>query len=227
MFVPKRKNMQPKLIYCQDALCGWCFAFSPVIAKLAAEHSERLGIEVFAGGMSIGDRVRPIGEKAGYILNAIPLVEERTGVKFGEPFLRHLREPEKSSLRPDSEPPAIATVIFKEMLPDRSLEFAADLNAAMHRDGLDLSDLDNYRPIAEKYGLDAGDFLEKMMDENYVERAHYDFFLCQQLEVSGFPTLFLQTDQLHFFLLSRGYSDFSTIKARLEKVLAEWDAPKN
>ena len=70
----------------------------------------------------------------------------------------------------------------------------------------------------------AADFLQKMMDENYVERAHYGFFLCQQLQVTGYPTLFLQTDSLHFYLLSRGYSDFDSLKKRLTNALAEWEA---
>lgn len=216
--------MQPKLIYCQDALCGWCFAFSPVIERLAADFSEKLTVDVFAGGMVTGERVAHFGEKAAYILGAIPRVEEMTGVKFGEPFMQLLRAPETTNWRPDSEPPAIATVIFKEMMPERVLEFASDLNSAVHRDAIDLSDLDNFRPILTKYGLDAADFLQKMMDENYVERAHYDFFLCQQLQVTGYPTLFLQTDSLHFYLLSRGYSDFDSLKKRLTNALAEWEA---
>jgi putative protein-disulfide isomerase len=107
------------------------------------------------------------------------------------------------------------------------LEFAADLNAAIHQDGLDLSILENYRAILRKYNFEADELFIKMADEKYVERAHYDFFLCQQLQVSGYPTVFLQTDSIHFYLLSRGYSSYEDLKKRVENALSEWIARDN
>jgi len=39
-----------KLIYYFDALCGWCFGFSPVISQLEKEFEDRLNFEVISGG---------------------------------------------------------------------------------------------------------------------------------------------------------------------------------
>ncbi len=56
-----------KLIYVYDALCGWCYGFSPVISKIHKEYKDSLEFEVISGGMILGDRIGPIGEVASYI----------------------------------------------------------------------------------------------------------------------------------------------------------------
>ena len=55
--------MRPTLIYCYDAYCGWCYGFSPVIKKIAAQYKDELYIEVLSGGMMVGDAVMPIEKK--------------------------------------------------------------------------------------------------------------------------------------------------------------------
>jgi putative protein-disulfide isomerase len=47
------------------------------------------------------------------------------------------------------------------------------------------------------------------------------------LQVTGFPAVLLQADELKFYLLSRGYTDYETLKARIDNVLAEITAPSN
>jgi len=46
--------MNPTLIYCYDAYCGWCYGFSPVIKKIAEDYKDIFDIGVFCGGMMIG-----------------------------------------------------------------------------------------------------------------------------------------------------------------------------
>ena len=37
--------MKPKIIYCYDAYCGWCYGFSDVIKKLWGKHKENIDFE--------------------------------------------------------------------------------------------------------------------------------------------------------------------------------------
>jgi putative protein-disulfide isomerase len=43
----------------------------------------------------------------------------------------------------------------------------------------------------------------------------------QQLRVTGFPAVLMQTEELKFYLLSRGYTDYETLKTRINTVLME------
>jgi putative protein-disulfide isomerase len=82
--------------YCYDALCGWCYGFSPVIKKLAEEYKGKLDFEVLSGGMIMPENTQTIGAMAKYISESYKNVEQLTGTKFGEDYLWHIFNPEKS-----------------------------------------------------------------------------------------------------------------------------------
>ena len=121
----------------------------------------------------------------------------------------------------NSEKPAIALCIFKEYYPQRQLEFASDLQYALNYEGRDLDDDEAYRHLLEKYSIQPEVFYDKLKNESYKEMAYYEFALCKQLQVEGFPALLLQVDESKFYLLSKGYTPFEALVERLEKVLNE------
>ena len=53
------------------------------------------------------------------------------------------------------------------------------------------------------------------------DQAYYEFSLCRQLQVTGFPSVFIQTADLRFVMVARGYTDYETLKLRIENVLLE------
>jgi len=211
----------PTLYYCYDAYCGWCYGFSPVIKKIWADYKDQLAFDVLSGGMLISEKPAHIGGMAGYINGAYQNVEELTGVKFGPDYLWHIKNPDLSDWHPDSEKPAIALCVLKDLQPDNAVPFAADLQYSLYFEGRDLCDDEAYRHLTEKYQLDPIDFYARLKSPAYKEKAHYDFAICKQLQVSGFPSVFLQTDERKFYLLARGYTAFDDVKARIDNVLAE------
>ena len=212
---------KPSLIYCYDAYCGWCYGFSPVMKKIWEEYKEEFSFEVLSGGMIIGEQVRPISAIAGYIKNAYKKVEELTGIKFGEDFLWHINQPEKSDWHMNSEKPAIALCIFKEIYPDRQIEFATDLQYALNYEGRDLDDDEAYRHLLEKYSIQPEAFYPKLKSEEYKEQAYYDFALCKQLQVEGFPQVFIQSEESKFHLIAKGYTNYEELKERIDNVIEE------
>ena len=211
----------PIIIYCYDAWCGWCYGFSPVMKRIAEEYGDKLSFEVLSGGMIIMDKPRPVSAMAGYIQKAYKVVEERTGIQFGEDFLWHIFNPDKSDWFPDSEKSAIAMCVFKEYHPDKQVAFASDLQYALNYEGRDLTDDEAYRHLLEKYQVPAEEFYSKLKDETYKEKAQYEFALCRQLQVTGFPAVLIQISETKFWVLAKGYTDYDTLKQRLESVLAE------
>ena len=213
--------MSLTIYYCYDAYCGWCYGFSPVISKLDIEYRDRIAFEVLSGGMIISEHPQPISVMASYIQEAYKTVEEYTGIKFGQDFLWHIFHPEESDWFPNSEKPAIAMCIFKEYYPEKQVEFASELQYALNYEGRDLDDNEAYRHLMEKWNIPVDDFYSKLKDETYKEKAYYEFALCKQLQVTGFPAVFLQTGESKFYLLARGYTDYDTLNQRLENVLKE------
>ena len=213
--------MKPTLFYCYDAYCGWCYGFSPVIKQIVATYKTQLNIEVLSGGMIIPENPVHIGVTAGFIQKAYPTVEEYTGVKFGADYLWHVQNPDLSDWYPNSEMSAIALCIFKEIYPEKQVEFAADLQYALHYEGRDLTDKEAYRHLIEQYGLNEIAFYEKLGSDTYKDQAHYEFQLCKQLQVTGYPCVLIQVAETKFHLLARGYTPLEDLKARLDLVLKE------
>ena len=213
--------MQPILIYCYDAYCGWCYGFSPVIKQISEVYQQKLHCEVLSGGMILPEQPVHIRVTAGYIQEAYKTVEDYTGIKFGEDYLWHIKNPELSDWFPHSEKAAIALCIFKEFYPGRQVEFANDLQIALHYEGRDLTDNEAYTHLLEKYSIAPETFYEKLASETYKDQAHYEFSLVKQLQVTGFPCVLLQVNESKFHLLARGYTDYETLQSRLELALGE------
>ena len=215
------------LIYCYDAYCGWCYGFINVMKKINSDYKNKLEIEVLSGGMILPEEPVHISATAGFIKSAYKNIEELTGVKFGEDYLWHINHPDASDWYPNSEKPAIALCIFKEYYPDQQVSFVSDMQYALHYEGRDLTDNEAYRHLLEKYNLPEEEFYEKLKDERYKEMAYYEFALCKQLQVTGYPALLMQLSDSKFYLLARGYTDYETVKERIENCLKEIAADLN
>jgi putative protein-disulfide isomerase len=211
--------MKPVLIYCYDAYCGWCYGFSPIIKQVAEEYKDRFDIDVLSGGMILPEKPTHIEQIAPYIQKAYKTVEETTGIQFGQDFLWHIFNYEDSDWFPNSEKPAIAMAIFKEFYPERAVEFASDLQYALNYEGRDLTDDEAYRHLLEKYSIHPEVFYERLSSEEYKEKAYYEFSLVKQLQVTGYPCVFIQTGELKFNMVARGFTDYETLKQRIENVL--------
>lgn len=213
--------MEPVIFYCYDAYCNWCYAFSPVMEKIAGEYKNRLQFEVLSGGMILPETPRPISVMADYFLQNCQTVAEHTGAEFGEDFLWHLKNPDLSDWFPNSEKPAIALCAFKEYHPDKQVAFAADLQYSLQYEGRDLCDNEAYRHLLEKYAIPADAFYNALKDPAYKEKARDEFSICQQLKVTGYPAVLMQVNEAKFILLASGYTTYEVLKQRIETALKD------
>lgn len=207
--------------YCYDAHCGWCYGFSKSITSFATQYKDHFHFEVLSGGMIPKEYAKPIKVMADFINEAYKKVEELSGVKFGADYLWHIQHPEISDWVPESLTPAIAMCIFKEYAPEHQVFIAADFQQAQFEEGRDLSDGEAYRHLLEKYHIPPEAFYQKLIDPVYAEKAQYEFALCRQLQVTGFPKLLLQTADTKFYLLAEGYTPAETLHVRLENIMKE------
>jgi putative protein-disulfide isomerase len=220
------QTVQPTIYYCYDAYCGWCYGFSKVISRIAEEYKDQIVFDVLSGGMILPEEPTHFAPMAKYIQTAYKRVEELTGAKFGDDFLWHVFHPDETDWYPDSTKSAIALCIFKEYYPDKAVFMASDLQYALNYEGRDLTDDEAYRHLLHKYNIPEDDFYTKLKSEEYKEKAYYEFALVKQLQVTGFPAVLMQVTDSKFYLLSSGYTDYETLKARIEKVVDEINTTK-
>ena len=219
----KAQQLQPikenklKITYYYDALCGWCYGFSPEFATFYEANKEVIDFDVVSGGLFLGSRVGKIEEVAPYIkAGAYKSVESVTGTKFGEAFLNDMFGEGKMTL--NSLPPAIALCIVKEKFPEKKMEFAGILLNAFYYDGLDANDLASYTKYAEKIGFDASEFEAKMKEEKYEKMAQAEFQIFQESGASGMPALVVETEEGPK-LLSSGYASAKDLQKRVAPLL--------
>jgi len=204
-----------KVIYVYDALCGWCYGFSPVIQRFYEENKNLYAFEVISGGLIVGDRIGPYGEFANYILNAIPGLESTTGVKVGQPYLNQLRE---DKLVQNSIPPAIALSIVKATKPEAAFAFSSSLQKAKFQLGKDLNLVASYIEILDELNIDLPDFKSRFEHDKAIELAQMEFEAASKLGINGFPAVVVIKGDSKI-IISRGYSSFQNLEQAFKKAL--------
>jgi putative protein-disulfide isomerase len=203
---------KPRIVYIYDALCGWCYGFSPVIRELHTHYQDQFDFEVLSGGMILGERAGAIGKVASYISRAYKQVEEVTGVAFGEGFLKGVLEPGTAYF--SSEKPGIAMTVFKQVAPEHSLAFAHDLQQAIYFEGCDLNAPETYADLVAIYNIDPQAFVNTMQSEEAIERTYDEFQFVGEMGIGGFPTV-LVVSGTEGYVLSRGYQPYEEIEKSL------------
>jgi len=213
---PQNEFIPRRLIYVYDPLCGWCFGFSPVMKMVEKDFGTKFLIEVLPGGMMLGENAGSINDVAPFIKTAYRDVENYTGVKFGETFVKQVLMPGTRVL--NSELPCMAHTFFCEKFAERSVEIAHDIQQLMYVDGADLNLVSGYAKMLLKYNISQTDFNLAMNKEQLKSRTYHSFALVQKYGISGFPALlFDRGDSL--FVIAKGYTNYKELKTKLDSLL--------
>lgn len=205
---------QPRLIYVYDALCGWCYGFSPVIHRFHDTYRDQFTFDVMSGGMMTGPRSQPISESMGYIRSALQIVEEQTGVEFGQAYVENILDP--GTYISDSNTPGQAMTLFRVLQTGRDIEFATTLQNALYRDGIDLNVPAHYGPLVEPFGVDPDEFVAHLNDEAIIDQTKQEFALVAQMGINGFPSVIIEKgDEL--FLVARSYLPYDDLVANISR----------
>ena len=195
-----------RIVYVHDPLCGWCFGFSPVVQRLNDATRRRASWEVLAGGMVLGERVGPIGRLSGFLKQALPRVEETTGIRFGEAFTTGVLD--TGTLVLSSLEPSRALHAVKALAPEKALAFATGVQRALYLHGRDVTTMGVLGDVAEAAGV-VGFEIEYLKTDS-LDNTLAEFRRVSELGVSGFPTLLgFEADEAR--VLSRGWTPFDRV----------------
>lgn len=209
-----------EILYCYDPLCGWCYAFSPVIARLEERFGKEIKFTAYSGGMVTGSRVAPINEGFSFIKDSLTGLEERTGIQFGQPF-RELVE--DGSYIYNSEPACRALTVYKSISNNSSIAFAHALQKSLFYEGKSLNEAEHLATLAEQHQIDKALFLQLFEEEKYKQKTVEEFAFVQRLGVRGFPALLFR-DHQKVYALTRGYQAYEPLEEVMLQVLNEYVA---
>jgi putative protein-disulfide isomerase len=191
-----------KLIYVYDALCGWCYGFTPVIQQLQQQFKDELEFEILSGGMLLNSNRRAASAMYTYLQEAHHRVEETTGVVFGTAFLNEYLQTDDMM---DSEKPGVALTVFKQYQPENAISFAHDMQLALNYHGQSLNTDTVYSQLAEKYNIPVQEFIEKINDKQNRNATYAEFNQVQQWGITAFPAAIVDTGE-QLYLIARGYT---------------------
>ncbi len=208
-----------KLIYVFDPLCGWCYGFEPVMEKIQSEYKDLIEFEVFPGGMVLEPNAQPIGHMMDYLKEAIPRLEETTGVKISENYLNNILEPGTAVLT--SELPSMVYSALHKIYSGREVELARKIQDILYQKGKNTNDLEVYRNlIKESKDKEIKEVAACILsDENRAQTFNF-FKKSSDLGVTGFPFLGIVDDQNQVYKVAAGYVPHDTLKEFMDKVTA-------
>ena len=206
------------LIYVYDALCGWCYGFSPVMQQLHEKNSKEMDFTVLSGGMVTGERVGPIGQVAGYISEAYKTVEAHSGVQFGDGFLNGILKEGKAIF--NSVPPGRALTVFKSYQPENAVAFASVLQKAIYFDGIEPENWEAYGKYAAQFGIEPRHFVLQMQQNQFEDETNAEFQQVAAWGIQGFPSVIMATPK-KLYLLAQGYRSFEEMEEVIEQVKTE------
>lgn len=204
------------ILYVYDPLCGWCYGFSPVMVRLYEQYKDSIEFDVISGGMVVGDRIGPLGEKAAYIREAYKTVEQKMGVKFGDKYVNEILA-EGTAIQ-TSIPASKLLVAFKSLKSSQAILYAHELQNALYRDGVHPDDLRGLLDSTDTFGVSKDDILTIAESEEVIGAMEHDFEMSSQLGVSGFPTVFIIKDNT-INVIARGAESYENVNARIAEIV--------
>ena len=211
-------NNQQKttVLYVFDPLCGWCYGFSPVMVKLYENYKDNIEFDVISGGMVVGDRIGPLGEKAAYIIEAYKVVEQKMGVKFGDEYVNKVLE-EGTAIQ-TSIPASKLLVAFKSLNESQGVLFAHELQNALYHYGVHPDNIEGLLDKSDTFGVKKSDILQLTKSEQVEAAMNHDFELSSRLGVTGFPTVFVIKDNT-INVIARGADSYENVSGRLTDLI--------
>ena len=209
---PIEWDTDSEIIYIGDPMCSWCWGISPHLNALQRYgQQERIPFTIMMGGLRPGGGEEWNTTFKNFLQHHWEEVEQRSG----QPFSNQLFELEDFNY--DTEPACRATVTVRQIAPKKVLAFYELVQHHFYVANKDPKQVNFYEPICEQLAIDFEEFSTKFASAEMKQATNRDFQQSRQWGVRGFPTvLFRVKDQLH--IIGRGYSEYETMKERLEKV---------
>lgn len=200
-----------RLIYVMDPMCAWCYAFQRELDEFL-EKNPSLDMEYIMGGLA-PDNKTPMDENLKQTISSYWFeIEKKTQVTFNHDFWK-LNTPYRSTY------PACRAVISAETLkPNSSCEMAKAIQSAYYKEAKNPSLEEILISCASSIGLDENEFLKVLNAEETEQKLQEHLNTTYQLQVRGYPALFLINDKNEAYALTLGFTQSSNLESQFNKI---------
>ncbi|GAB1308406.1 hypothetical protein KH5_10890 [Urechidicola sp. KH5] len=162
--------------------------------------------------MWLGDNAPIGGEELSVFLQSNgPQMEARTQMPLSDSFYELALD---SSYTFSSLPASAVIVLIKQLVPEKGMLFAKEVQKAQFAQGKRLDSLETYESILKALEIEVSVFKENWMSENNLKATEIEFLKAREF-AQGFPTLLIkQNDSLQ--VLTSGYFDYESVEHYLK-----------
>lgn len=201
-----------KMFYFTDAMCSWCYGFSPVIKKLKENYSD-IDLQIVSGGYLPGNKEVMTAEFEAFLEYHWKNVNLRSGqyFDFSKKFI-------SETFCYDTEPSGRALAVIQKLMPDQDFEFLSLMQKSFYAEGKDITNDRVLAGLAEEMGIYQEVFLENFHSQEMKRKTVQGFEFSRQLGVQSFPTL-LTLNNGSVQVVSPGFQAFDCLKVIFDELI--------
>jgi putative protein-disulfide isomerase len=205
-----------EIIYVGDPMCSWCWGFSPVLHRIVESYSDTVPLRVVLGGLHAFDDKPMSDSYKRTIRHHWEQVHDATGQPFNYAFF------DREGFVLDTEPACRASVTVRNIKPAALLSYYERIHKGYYVEDTDTTVLDTFVTYAEREGIDGAAFTRAFESDAIKQETLGDFQWCQQVGITGFPTVVLREDD-RMAALTIGYQPFGNLQPALDSWMrSEW-----
>ena len=211
------------LIYIADVFCPWCYAFAPVMKKLAAENSD-MQVRVIGGNLI--SRPITLAEDAAQSPGLVDFWHEveKTSGRSLEGAINAVETGRDVRLYSPGADEILA--VLKKMAPGHELEQLFELEEMFYGQGRDMFTDEALSEIASRWHIDPA-HIESALDQPAALAAtEKNLAMAAELmgEIGSYPSVLLVRGD-RYDAVSRGYVHYETVAARLADAMRDLGIP--
>lgn len=210
-------------IYIADGFCPWCYAFAPVMKRLAEENPD-IPVKVVGGNLisrpmtlaedavqspGLADFWREVERTSGRSLaGAINALETGRDVRLYSPGADEI------------------LAVLKKMAPGHGLEQLFELEDMFYGQGRDMFTADALSEIATRWKIDPEHFEAALDQPAALAATERNLQMASELmgEIGSYPSVLLARGD-RYDAVSRGYVHYGTVSARLADAMRDLGVP--
>lgn len=204
-----RATTAREIIYVGDPMCSWCWGFAPVLRRIKSDYESLVPLRIVVGGLHAFDS-EPMSER---YKATIRHHWEQVAAATGQPFNYDFFAREGFVL--DTEPACRASVTVRSIKPAALLSFYESIHRGYYVENTDTTALDTFTGYAEREGIDGAAFVKAFESDAMKHETLADFSWCQEVGITGFPTVVLREDD-KLAALTIGYQPFENLQPALD-----------
>lgn len=199
------------LIYVGDPLCSWCYGYAPEIAYIKDKYKDIFDFKLIMGGL------RPYTEEPmdRAMKDMLKSHWMEVNKRSKQPFNYELMESDREFVY-DSEPPCRATVVVREMSPDKEFNFFKRIQTAFYNEGKDTNDINTFLELCDEFDIDKDRFTELFNSDEMKKATWEDFAFAKELSAQGFPSTYVHIGET-YYMIGRGYLDKKYLKELMDE----------